>query len=50
MNKQLVIVGIVILLLTVGLSGCNEQQISDQSREEKHDYTHNRYNRRNEDC
>ena len=26
MNKQLIILGIIILILTVGLSGCNQQQ------------------------
>ena len=27
MNKQLVIIGIIVILLTVGLSGCQEQDI-----------------------
>lgn len=42
MNKQLIIIGIVILLLTVGLSGCNEKKIEimgDTDKIEMVDYT-----------
>ncbi|MCJ7570347.1 MAG: hypothetical protein MUO82_00495 [Candidatus Thermoplasmatota archaeon] len=35
MKKQLIIVGIIVILLTVGLSGCNEDNNSFQSDEEK---------------
>jgi hypothetical protein len=35
MKKQLIIIGIIVILLTVGLSGCNEKNNSVQSDEEK---------------
>ena len=31
MNKHLIVIGVVILLLAVGLSGCNEEQSVDES-------------------
>lgn len=38
MNKHLIIPGIAVLLITVGLSGCTEGQISDQSSDKKITY------------
>ena len=35
MKKQLMIVGIIVILLTVGLSGCNEDNNTIQSDEDK---------------
>ena len=35
MKKQLIIIGIIVILLTVGLSGCNENNNTVQSDEEK---------------
>jgi len=32
MKKQIMIVGIIVILLTVGLSGCNNTTISDEER------------------
>jgi len=35
MKKQLIIVGIIVILITAGLSGCNEDNSTFQSDEEK---------------
>jgi len=39
MKKQLMIVGIIVILLTVGLSGCNEQQGTFSNNKESNDTT-----------
>jgi hypothetical protein len=42
MNKQLVIIGITLLLLGVGLSGCNEKSPDSENEETNYDESWNR--------